>query len=304
MHTIVKAGRETMVFFLWFCLLQNEALVVDDIQVDYVATVTYVNLPLKVQHQGRPYKRLELEDVTVIENGVRVELEELRRVRTPLTIHFLFDLSTSNERHLMFAKRAVFSTTERLEQGDRVKLSFFSANYQPVTDYTTDLTDLRQKMLMFRAVGSTALYDGIAEALHDMGTVSGPRALVVFSDGIDLLSRASQEDVHNLVRNYRIPIVFVGFSKKKSSAPLLAEQLEFMDRLVAASGGQVIDGTRGHARELQGALRELRFRYLLRFAPPGPDNLEQWRSLEVQISDCEACSLDYRRGYQLQASRH
>jgi len=289
-----------MVFLFLLCLFQEGELIVDDIRIDYVETVTMVNLPLEVVHRGRPYKRLDLEDVTLVENGIRVEPAELRRVRTPLMMHFLFDLSTSNERHLMFAKRAVRDLTNKLETGDLAKLSFFSAHYQPVTDYTADIETLHQKLDLFAGVGSTALYDAIAAALEDMTTVTGSRALVVFSDGIDLISRTEQAELHTLVRNYQIPIVFVCFSKKKKKkAPLLAEQLEFMDALVAASGGTVVDGTRSHGRDLMSAIRELRFRYLLRFAPPGPENRDLWRSLDIRVSGCTDCELSYKRAYQL-----
>jgi len=289
--------------FLW-CLAQDDESLEDaDIRVDYTTTVTMVNLPIKILSEGEPYKGLELGDLQVIENGIQVELAMLRRVKTPLTTHFLFDLSISNERHLLNAKKSVREITGKMKPGDLSKISVFSGNYQPLTNYTSDRQLILSRLSRLAPVGSTAIYDAISAAIDELKGVSGSRVLILFSDGYDLMSRIDEAELKNKVRNHGIPIIFVSFSLGKKMPPLLAAQLQYLADLALDSGGAIVDGTHAHARDLAGVIRRQRLRYLVRFAPPGPDDLEQWRSLSVQISNCDNCRLEYRRAYQLKPGR-
>ncbi|MDJ0834962.1 MAG: VWA domain-containing protein [Acidobacteriota bacterium] len=290
----------TALFLCWLFFQDVELIDDADIKVDYTETVTMVNLPIKIQAgSGKPVKGLRLEDLRVIENGVQVELNTVRRVQTPLTIHFLFDLSISNERNLTHARRAVQEYIQRMKPGDLAKVSKFSSNYQPLTEYTDRKELLINKLNRMQATGSTALYDAMAEALSEMKQISGSRLLVVLSDGFDLMSRTGENELRNLIRNDGLPIVFVSFSNTKKKAPLLAAQLNFLKRLARESGGDVVRGIGPHTRELANVIGKQRYRYLVRFAPPGPDNLDQWRSLDVRIAGCSDCRLEYKRAYTL-----
>ena len=289
-----------MSLLLLLFLLQDEDYFAEpDIKVDFTETVTIVNLPLKIRLQGLPYKRLKLSDLVIIENGVEVEIQNLKKVEIPLTAHFLFDLSTSNERHILNAKKTVRDFSQKLRPGDRAKISFFSATYQPLTDYIADRQILMNKLGRLTPVGSTALYDGLSAALDELVQQAGARVLVLFSDGHDLLSRISETALNTKVKNYGIPIIFVSFDDRKKQPPLLAAQLRFMESLAVESGGSVVFGNGSFGRDLNAELRKQRKRHLVRFQPPGPGDLELWRSLTVKVRNCTECRLDYRRAYQI-----
>lgn len=285
-------------------LFMGEEKPAQDIQVDFTETVTVINLPLKVQQGGRPYKKLKKEELELVENGVAISLMDMAREEAPLTLHFLFDLSTSNERNIYLAKRAAGEMIQKMRRGDRVKISFFSSVYQPLTGYSSDRKYLNERLRFLTPVGSTALYDGIQSALEELGAESGSRALILFSDGHDLMSRTSEESLMTTVKNYRMPIFFVSFGDGAyKDKPLLAAQRQFMEELAAESGGQTIAGPQQSARILQRELTEYRLRYRLRFTPPGPEDVEQWRSLVVRVKGCEGCELEYRRAYKISSFR-
>lgn len=271
-----------------------------DIKVDFTETVTMVSLPLKVTRGGEPYKDLELDMLQIVENGVQVVPAELQLVKSPLTLHFLFDLSTSNERHIFLAKKAARGLVGKMKPGDRSKVSFFSSSYQPLTAYTSDQEELARSLSYLTPVGSTALYDGIASALKDLRSVSGARVLVLFTDGHDLMSRMSENDLMAAVRNYRIPIIFVRFGDRDMKGKaLLQAQVQFMDQMAKESGGETLRILSSSKRDIAKSVKAFRSRYMVRFRPPGPDNLEQWRSLVLRISDCPDCDLEYRRAYSI-----
>ncbi len=287
-------------FLLFFCtvLLQDPMVADDEIQVDFTETVTMVNLPLMVRRNERPYKHLKIEDVRIVENGVALNPQQLRAVETALTLHFLFDMSTSNERYIFQAKKVARDLIQRMKKNDRAKISFFSSSYQPLTGYERDRKTLLTRLGMLSSVGSTALYDGIAGAIRELGEISGSRVLILFSDGYDLLSRTGERELMAVVKGYGIPIFFVPLSDNEPRG-LLLKQRRFMEALVRESGGSRLERVSDSVRPLQEQLGYLRSRYLLSFRPPGPENLDQWRSLVVRVEGCPDCRIEYRRAYQI-----
>jgi VWFA-related protein len=286
-------------FLFWLFTLAVQEPLNDDLRVDYVERVTLVRLPLEVTRDGNPYTRLRDRDLTVMENGEKVIIQKLEQVDTPLVIHFLFDLSTSNERHILHAKRAVKGIVDRMQPGDRAKISIFSTVYQPLTDYTSDGELLRRKLNLLTPVGSTALYDGIYAVVEDLAGERGNRVLILLSDGHDFLSRTGESELMSRMKYFKIPLVFAAFPTRRGDAPLLAAQYNFMRSLAKQSGGGTLKSGPGLDRDLSRYLRDRRKRYLVSFLPPEPEDAERWRSLVVRVDRCPDCRLAYRRGYQL-----
>lgn len=286
---------------LWFLLIglqstgEPEAL-----KVDFIETVTVVNLPLRVHKDGEHYKSLDIDELRIVENGVVVTGRDLSTIETPLVVHFLFDLSTSNTRNIYHSKKAARNMVGKMRAGDKSKVSFFSSSYQPLTEYTDNGDELKRSLSLLTPVGSTALYDAIARALDELGRESGSRVLVLFSDGHDLMSHATEARLMARVRNYRIPIVFVKFGEKGATEkPLLKAQIRFMEELASKSGGTVFTGLGANSKALVKCVKKYRQRYVLQFTPPGPQDEEQWRSLVIDIPSCPDCRLEYRRAYSI-----
>lgn len=288
-----------LLLWTWLLCFQSTTEPDSNIRIDFTETVTLVNLPIQVRQDGKPYRKLEQEDLQVIENGVQIELERLQRVETPLTIHFLFDLSTSNEKHIFKAKKAVRDVCSRWRKGDRAKISYFSRNYQPLTDYTSERSELMDNLRLLTPVGTTALYEGLSGAIDQLAQESGPRVLVLFSDGHDFLSSITEAELMAKVKSYRIPILFVRFKLQGTEQPLLLKQRRFMELLVAESGGALVGDGDHYGRHLKAALKAYRTRYVASFLPPAPEDRDQWRSLVVRIPTCPGCQISYKRAYQI-----
>lgn len=294
-----------MLIWMFLAVLGYQGPPADDqLRVDYTETVLRVNLPLKVRKSGSPFKSLRLEQLQILENGNEVKPQSLRRIETPLTFHFLFDLSTSNSDRIFQTKKMVRAIIDRMREGDRAKISFFSTRYQSLTDYTEDKALLMEKLVKLTPIGSTALYDGLWISLHELRDVKGPRVLLLFSDGHDLLSTTDESDLAVLVKNHRIPILAVTPSwKHGKKQPLLAAQSRFLQNLVEQSGGEQFDTESHSARDLVRTVKDLRERYILTFEPPHPEDLARWRSLRVRLPNCIECDLEYRRAYRLDATQ-
>jgi len=293
-----------MVWFLWAMFTFQNPVADDQLRVDYTETVLRVNLPVKVRIGHQPYRSLKMDQIRVVENGQSLKVQTIEKIETPLTFHFLFDLSTSNADHIFQIKKTVRTLIDRMRVGDRAKISFFSTIYQPLTDYIEDKTVLMDNLARLTPIGSTALYDGLWISLHELKEVKGPRVLLLFSDGHDLLSTTDEEDLAVLVKNHRIPILAITSGRQPSKKQhLLAAQSQFLIRLIDQSGGEIFESEGNYSRRLTRVVDELRERFLLTFEPPHPEDLGRWRSLRVQLQDCDQCSLEYRRAYRLSEHR-
>lgn len=292
-------------FYLCFLLFFGQAAAsseANDIKVDYTETVTLVDLPIRVLRGGSFYDALRPELLQIVENGVQLKAWEVREVETPLTLHFLLDISSSNANGLQFSKRVVADLLEESRPRDKAKISSISAVYRPLTDYIGERHVLEDALGSLEVAGTTALYDGLANALRELSKVSGNRVLVVFSDGHDLMSTTADGDLVELVHNFRVPILFVrtGGGDRQGLA-LLQAQERFVNELARASGGAVLSNRGAVRSELHRRMRAIRQRYLVRFSPPEPNDLQQWRSLVLSVRDCPDCQLIYRSAYSIDA---
>ena len=70
-----------------------------------------------------------------------------------------------------------------------------------------------------------------------------------------------------------------------------------MVSLAHESGGGTIEGNL--ERGLDQYLDQNRKRWMISFTPPDPTNLDQWRSLVININGCPDCRLEYKKAYQI-----
>lgn len=270
-----------------------------EFKVDYEEKVVLVDLPLRIVRNGRPVTDLKIEHLRVQENGVNAEIRNLTKVQTPLKMHILMDLSTSNADNIFQIKAATRFLIKKMRKGDSAKLSYFSNTYQELTEYHDDREFLMQKLARVTPLGSTALYDGIDAALEDMRTQEGPKALFLFSDGHDLMSHTKETDLELKVKNYGIPIYMISYEAPNAKLPpLLASQTAYMGSLISLSGGHLFRGDSEFQGDLNAALRRARTRFLVNYISPNTGTAK-WRSIMTTIDDCTDCTLIYRRGYEM-----
>jgi len=277
------------------CLLQ-------DIRVDYTETVSLVSVPLQVKRDGHRVSNLRREDVTVLENGVKVEVADLGLIDAGSTIHLLIDVSASQDRRLEYSVALARDLIDGLEPDDQIKISQFSTYYRSLTDYVRDRAALVRALDGMSTLGTTALYDGIEDAVTELARVDGPRALVVISDGQDLASRTTELELAAAVKNYSLPIFILAHSRPDESTPLLLQQREFLERLTASVEGAVLNTGPSALREILGWRRDHAKRYQLRYVPLDPDDTGQWRRLTVRVPSCPACQLEYRQAFKIESS--
>lgn len=179
---------------------------------------------------------------------------------------------------LRLAKQASETFLRALRPDDRSMVVAISSEAEVIAPLEARREDQITAIAALDPWGTTALHDAIVAALDRLEGESGRQALVVFSDGVDRYSRATAADV--IARARRSNALVYPIAIGRTRPPLLAE-------LAVATGGRSF--LLRDARELPKALgeiaRELRYQYLLGYAPDepfGPD--AEWRSIRVVVT--------------------
>jgi VWFA-related protein len=216
-------------------------------------------------------------------SGITVrEGKRLRRVEsiataaeTPLTVGLLIDASDSMETTLPDLEEAAIRFLDTiLGPHDRAFIIEFESRARLMQPATSDKTLLRQRIMSIRPEGLTALYDAIALGLLQFEGVKGRRAMVVFTDGIDITSRYRASEVGALAGRVSVPLHIIGSSDDE------------LKRAAQRTGGT--SRTLYDLAELPGIFAEieasLRAQILafIRTEPAAKEN--DWRSIDVEVT--------------------
>jgi VWFA-related protein len=158
-------------------------------------------------------------EVTAREAG---KVRRIERVvapdETPLLVGLLIDSSRSMSEHMLDVQEAAMRFVEaHLQPRDQAMVVSFSGVPHIVQRATSDRRLLARAILSLRPKGSTALHDAIVTALLQVQSTGSRKALVVFSDGLDVVSVFSDADVNELARRTGVPIYVLAFTPKEAA---------------------------------------------------------------------------------------
>jgi Ca-activated chloride channel family protein len=147
-----------------------------------------------------------------------------------------------------------------------------------------------------RAWGSTAFHDAVLRGLELLEAHRGRRALILFTDGEDMVSHATSADVQARVERSATPVYLIAQGKGMREPTLK----RVLDRTAGVSGGRSF--YTDEIEELEGVFaeisEEIASQYLLAYAPEQAPRDGSWREIRVEL---ERRSKDYavraRQGY-------
>lgn len=222
---------------------------------------------------------LRRENFEVYENDRLQQISAFAAGEFPLTVALGVDRSWSMAGDsLRLAKQASQAFIRSLKPGDRSMVVAISSEAAVVAPLSTDRFDQERAIAALDPWGTTALHDAIIASLDRLDTEPGRQALVVFSDGVDRYSHATTAQVVERAR--RSPALIYPIAIGRTRPPLLAE-------LAVLTGGRSF--LLRDARELEKTLatiaRELRYQYLLGYAPVDPivPGTAEWRPIRVAL---------------------
>jgi Ca-activated chloride channel family protein len=164
-----------------------------DDEVETVSTAL-VTVPVRVSDRaGRFVTDLRREQFHVFEDGVEQEIGFFETADKPFTVALLLDMSDSARFKREEIQAAARAFVAQLHEGDRVLVAAFDKNVSLLTDATGDRQVLYAAISRARTGSGTSIHDAIQEIVGKrLRLVSGRKAVVILTDGIDTTSHASQ----------------------------------------------------------------------------------------------------------------
>ncbi|HEY5838409.1 MAG TPA: VWA domain-containing protein [Pyrinomonadaceae bacterium] len=134
---------------------------------------------------GRYIADLVKEEFKISEDGVAQEIAFLATVSAPFTLVLLLDTSGSTKEKLPTIQRAAMAFVEQLSSTDKVKVISFDDSVRDWNEFTSDKAVIRKAISQTVPGEGSKVYDAVELSLNNLRPVSGRRAIVVFTDGVD-----------------------------------------------------------------------------------------------------------------------
>ena len=152
---------------------------------------TLVTLPVSVMDRdGKYIPNLRKEDFRLWEDGTEQTVAFFAAVDKPFSVVLMLDTSGSTRFRIEEIQDAAITFVNQLRQDDRVMVVSFDDDIRVLADFTNDRGRLRDAIRRTRTGQGTKLYDAVDLTINQyLSRVSGRKAVVLFTDGLDTTSR-------------------------------------------------------------------------------------------------------------------
>ena len=152
---------------------------------------TLVTLPVSVtDRDGKYIPSLIKSDFRLWEDGVEQDVAFFSSVDKPFSVVLMIDTSGSTRFRIEEIQDAAITFVNQLRPDDRVMVVSFDDQVRILTDFTSDRNRMREAIRRTRTGDGTKLYDAVDLVINQtLNRVSGRKAVVLFSDGVDTTSR-------------------------------------------------------------------------------------------------------------------
>jgi Ca-activated chloride channel family protein len=150
-----------------------------------------VSIPLTaLDRTGRYVPFMKKEDFRVFEDGVEQEIADFTPVTVPLHVVLLLDTSRSTVFKLEDIQAAAVAFVEQLRADDQVMVVSFDEKVYVDSEFTSNRAQLRRAIFRTRTGGGTKLYEAVDLVVSErLNQVEGRKAIVLFTDGVDTMSK-------------------------------------------------------------------------------------------------------------------
>jgi Ca-activated chloride channel homolog len=192
----------------------------ETVEGDVIRTDTaLVMVPVTVMDRsGRYVPLLKRENFRIQENGVEQKIAYFATTDSPFTVVLLIDTSGSTHFRLDDIQDAAINFVSKLKDNDSVMVMSFDDRIEILCKATTDRDEIRRAIKHTRTGGGTRLYDAVDNILKkQLNTISGRKAVVLFTDGVDTTSgRATYDTTLRLAEESDAPIYSVDYDTSGS----------------------------------------------------------------------------------------
>src|SRR5215467_2438117 len=179
-------------------------------------SATLVQVPTVVTERGGKFVAdLTQADFTLLEDGKRQDIGLFKAVKQPFSVVIVIDTSNSAEDRLKAMQESAIEFVKQLGPEDRAMLITFDNEIHELADFTSDHEELEAAIKTAEAGFGKLLYEAVNRALEKLKEVEGRRAIILFTDGVDLDSiEASADSTAKLAEQAGAAIYTVKFETR------------------------------------------------------------------------------------------
>jgi Ca-activated chloride channel family protein len=156
---------------------------------------TLVSVPVSVMDRdGKYVPNIRKEEFHIFEDGVEQKVAYFASVEKPFTVALMLDTSGSTTFKLEDIQDGAIAFVDQLNADDKVMVVSFDDRIRVLAEPTSDRAALRRAIRNTRPGNGTRLYDAVAFVMKRLESVSGRKAVVLFTDGVDTTSRHESYD--------------------------------------------------------------------------------------------------------------
>jgi len=164
---------------------------------------------------GRFVTDLAKGDFTISEDGKHQEISLFAAIKQPFNAVLVIDTSNSAQDRLRAIQNAAVDFTKQLRADDRMMVISFDNEVKQLTEFTEDRSELERAIRGTESGFGKLLYEAIAKALDLLKDLEGRRAVILFSDGVDMRSiEASSEGTIKMAEEIGAVIYTVRFDTR------------------------------------------------------------------------------------------
>lgn len=256
-----------------------------------------VLVPVRVRdHQRRYVRGLDGTSFRVFEDDVPQTVLTFGSEAAGGDVLLALDASGSMTPALDELRAAARAFLAALPIADRVTVAAFNTTLGVLAPRTSTPVARVAALGRLAAGGDTAIYDVLIQAIDVFPASSERRAIVMFTDGEDVASRASLATARARLLSANVVVFFIA-QGRAANDPRVRGQL---GRLAAETGGEAFFAPRmsqvkDHFTEIA---EELSNQYVLGYVPSRPAGDGQWRTIRVELADpSRQYQVTARQGY-------
>jgi Ca-activated chloride channel family protein len=251
------------------------------VDVDLVLVPVTITDPL-----NRLVTGLDKENFQLFEGNSPQDIRTFSSEDAPVSLGVIFDSSGSMSSKMEQAKDAVVEFFKTANPQDEFFMITFSDEPEEVSDFTSSVNEIQDKLVYAVPRKRTALLDAIYMGISKMRQAKYPKkALLIISDGGDNHSRYTENEIKALVKEADVMIYAIGIydryfaSQEERLGPAL------LSEITELTGGRAftIDNPNDLADVATKIGIELRNQYVLGYHPAKIVRDGKWRKIKVKL---------------------
>jgi VWFA-related protein len=159
-------------------------------------SATLVQVPTIVtDRSGKFIADMTSKEFSVSEDGKRREIALFTTQSQNLNIVLVLDTSNSAPDRLKAIQNAAVGFLQEMRVGDRAMAMSFDHDVHQLSGFTTNMEEAAEAIRDTESGFGKLLYDAVAQALTQLRDIEGRKAVILFTDGVDMKSiDATAED--------------------------------------------------------------------------------------------------------------